>query len=309
MVQSKSAIVHLKQLKKGPIDGRLQMLEGLGHGVEHQHVAGLPLAVAAGQLQRVPVDSSVCQDGRVDEPQHRHRHRHIPGRPRLGRLSDAPELAGPDGVHVVGHGVAVPGSLEAAQHPVRPGRAVTVERGDAGGAVEQREGRALAGRRVADLEAAVLMEDDEAVAGSEHVVVVLEGSDRARPPRDRMPLAGAVVQCVDPSLMRVPVPVGEERERGLATVVGEEEFGVGGEPEAPGAADGAAPEEGLHRQTRQDLRDNEILGELGAAAGRFCHGGSRDWISGFWENWIGGRRQGYIEEKKAKEIKDNYFPH
>jgi len=101
------------------------------------------------------------------------------------------------------------------------------------------------------------------------VVVVLEDSG----PRDRTPLAGAVVQGVDPSLMRVRVPGGgEERERGLAAVVGEEEFGVGGEPAAPGAADGAAPEEGLHRQTRQDLPDNEIVGEPGAAAGRFCHG-------------------------------------
>jgi hypothetical protein len=155
--------------------------------------------------------------------------------------------------------VAVLVSLEAAQHSVRPGWAVRVKRRDVVGAVEQLEGRALAGRRVADLEAAVGMEDDEAVAGSEHVDVVIRGSG----PADRMPLAGAVVQGVDPSLVRVRVPGGEERERGLATVVGEEEFGVGGEPEAPGAADGAAPEEGLHRQTRQDLRDNEILGELG----------------------------------------------
>ena len=215
----------------------------------------------------------------MKEPHHRRRHRQIPGRPRPGKLSDTPELAGPDGVHVVhGDGVAVLGSLEAAQHPVRPGRAVRVKRGDAGGAVEQRERRALAGRRVADLEAAVGMEDDEAVAGSEYVDVVLGGSD----PGGRMPLAGAVVQGVDPSLIRVRVPGGDERERGLATVVGEEELGVGGESAAPGAADGAAPEEGLHRQTRQDLPDNEILGEPGAAAaaaGR--HGSSRDWI---WEN-------------------------
>ena len=261
MVQSKSAIVHLKQLKRGAIDGRQQMLEGLGHGVEHQHVVYLPLAVAAGQHQRRPVDPAVCQDGRVNEPHHRHRHRQIPGRPRPGRLSNTPELAGPDDVHVV-HRVAVLASLEAAQHSVRPGWAVRVERGDAGGAVEQREGRALAGRRVADLEAAVGMEDDEAVAGSEHVEVVLGGSD----PPDGMPLAGAVVQGVDPFLMPVPAPGGEERERWLATVVGEEEFGIGGESAAPGAADGAAPEEGLHRQTREDLRDNEILGEQGAAA-------------------------------------------
>jgi hypothetical protein len=217
----------------------------------------------------LPVDPAVCQDGRVKEPHHRHRHRQIPGRPRPGRLSDAPELAGPDGVHVV-HGVAVVGSVEAAQHSVRPGWAVRVKSGDAGGAVEQREGRALAGRRVADLEAAVGMEDDEAVAGSEHVEVVLGlgggGGPARRPPRDGVPLAGAVIQGVDPSLMRVRVPGGEERERGLAAVVGEEEFGVGGEAAAPGAADGAAPEDGLRRQTRQDLPDNEILGEPGATS-------------------------------------------
>jgi hypothetical protein len=61
-------------------------------------------------------------------------------------------------------------------------------------------------------------------------------------------------------------------------VVGEEEFGVGGEAAAPGTADGAAPEEGLRRQTRQDLPDNEILGEEGAAAGRFCHDSGHYWI-------------------------------
>jgi hypothetical protein len=50
------------------------------------------------------------------------------------------------------------------------------------------------------------------------------------------------------------------------------------EAAAPGTADGAAPEEGLRRQTRQDLPDNEILGEEGAAAGRFCHDSGHYWI-------------------------------
>jgi hypothetical protein len=197
-------------------------------------------------------------------------------------------------VHVV-HGVAVLGSLEAAQHSVRPGWAVRVKRGDAGSAVEQREGRALASRRVADLEAAVGTEDDEAVARSEHVEVVLGAAGPARRPSDGAPLSGAVVQGVDPSLLGGPVPGagGDERERGLAAVVGEEEFGVRGEAAAPGAADSAAPEEGLRLQTRQDLRENEILGERGAAAGHFCHEvaaiGSRGKVFVYQWKWIGTR--------------------
>jgi hypothetical protein len=97
-------------------------------------------------------------------------------------------------------------------------------------------------------------------------------------------VTGAVVQGVDPSLMRARVPGGEEWERGLATVVGEEEFGVGGEAPTLGAADGTTPEEGLHQKTRQDLLDNEILRELGAAAGHFCDDSSHDWIL---RKWIG----------------------
>jgi hypothetical protein len=146
--------------------------------------------------------------------------------------------------------------------------------------VEKGERRALAGRRVADVEAAVGDEDEEAVAGSEHVQVVGVGGGPARRPRDGEPLAGAVVQGVDPPVLGAPVPLGEERERRLATVVGEEELSVGGESAAPGEADGAAPEEGLRRQTRQDLPDNEFLGEQGSAAGCFCHGSGRDRI---WE--------------------------
>jgi hypothetical protein len=246
VVQSKGAAVHLKQFKKGALHGRQQLLEGLGHCVEHEHV--VDLAVADGQLYRLPVDPAVCHDVRVKVHHHRHRHYHIPGRPRRGRFSDAPELARPDGVHVV-HGVAVLGSLEAAEHTVRPGRDVRVKRGDAIGAVEKSEWRALAGRRVADLEAAVGEEDEEAFAGSQHVQVVPVGGGPACCPRDGAPLAGAVVQGVDPPLLGAPVPFSEERERGLATVVGEEEFGVGGESAAPGEADSAASEEGLRRQT------------------------------------------------------------
>jgi hypothetical protein len=47
-----------------------------------------------------------------------------------------------------------------------------VKRGNAGGGVEQREGSALAGRRVEDLKAAADKEEDEDVAGSEHMEVV-----------------------------------------------------------------------------------------------------------------------------------------
>jgi hypothetical protein len=104
--------------------------------------------------------------------------------------------------------------------------------------------------------------------------------------------------------MRVSVPGDEERERGLATVVGEEEFGVGGESAAPGPADGAAPEQGLHRQTRQDLPDNEILGERGAAAGYFLG------------KWIGNRRKDLplakfgclVLEGKGKNYRQNFPP-
>jgi len=57
--------------------------------------------------------------------------------------------------------MAVLDSLEAAPHSVRSGWPMRVKRGNAGGAVEQREGSALAGRRVEDLEAAAGKEDDE----------------------------------------------------------------------------------------------------------------------------------------------------
>jgi hypothetical protein len=72
--------------------------------------------------------------------------------------------------------------------------------------VEKGERRALAGRRVADVEAAVGDEDEEAVAGSEHVQVVGVGGGPARRPRDGEPLAGAVVQGVDPPVLGAPVP-------------------------------------------------------------------------------------------------------
>jgi hypothetical protein len=63
-----------------------------------------------------------------------------------------------------------------------------------GGTVEQGEGSALVGRLVADLEAAIGKEDDEAVAGSELVEVVPKGGGPARRPHDGVPLARAVVQ-------------------------------------------------------------------------------------------------------------------
>ena len=55
--------------------------------------------------------------------------------------------------------------------------------------------------------------------------------------------------------------------------------GAGGAGAAgPQAGGGAAPEEGLRRQTNQDLPDNEILREQGATVGRCCHDSGRDWI-------------------------------
>jgi alkyl hydroperoxide reductase subunit AhpF len=62
-----------------------------------------------------------------------------------------------------------------------------------GGAVEQHEGRALVGRLVANLEAAVGKEDDEAIAGSELMEVIPEGSGPARRPHDGVQHAHAVV--------------------------------------------------------------------------------------------------------------------
>ena len=255
------------------------MPEGLGHGVKHQHVVDLAGA-ADRQLQGVPVKPAARQDVRLEKLHHGHHLHHIPGRPWLEGLPDAPELAGPDGVHVV-HGAAV--RLHAAEHPVRPGRAVRVQPGDAVD-VGQRERRELASRRVADVEAAVGDEDEDAVAGGEHVEVLNGGR-----PDDGAPLAAAVVHGVDPSLLGFSG--GEERERGLAAAVGEEELGIGGESVAPGAADGAAPEYGFRGQARKDLPDDEILGERGHAAGRFRHGRRRTGDSGGidWGFFLQGR--------------------
>jgi hypothetical protein len=41
VVQSKGAVLHLKQLKKGAIDGQQQMLERLGHSVERKQIVDL----------------------------------------------------------------------------------------------------------------------------------------------------------------------------------------------------------------------------------------------------------------------------
>lgn len=148
----------------------------------------------------------------------------------------------------------------------------------------QRDRRALAGRRVADVEAAVGDDEEEAVAGGEHVEVeveVLRGGGNAVRAQDGELLSGAVVHGVDPPLM--VVFGGEEREGGLAAVVGEEEFGVGCEAAAPGAAHGAAPADGLGRETRQDLPDDQLLGELRHAGGRFRRHGRPQRI---WTNTI-----------------------
>jgi hypothetical protein len=179
----------------------------------------------------------------------------------LGRLADAPDqLTGSHGVHVVD------GASLAAQHPVRPGRAVRVEAAYEDTA-EERKGSALPSGRVADVVGPAGEDDEKAVAGGEQMEVI----PAAVPvrPDDGAPLAGPVVENVYPALLGFPD--GDELERGLPAVVGEEEGLVGGEEAAPGAADSATPEEGLGWKARQDLPENDLLGEPGLAAGHFCH--------------------------------------
>jgi hypothetical protein len=204
------------------------------------------------------------QDVRVEELGHWHHRGDIPGRPLIRGLADAPEIAGSDGVHVVDGAavLGVGGRHRPAQHPVRPGQAVRVEARYVG-VVDLRERGALASGRIADVEGAVGGDNEEAVAGGEQCEVL--GGRGPVGANDGAPLAGTVVEGVDPALPGVPG--GDELELGLAAVMGEEECHVGGEAAAPGTADGAATEEGLQRKARQYLREDELLGEPGLAAG------------------------------------------
>jgi hypothetical protein len=72
-----------------------------------------------------------------------------------------------------------------------------------------------------------------------------------------------VVDAEDPHVI-----AGEKRKAGLMAVVGQEELARGGDA-APGAADGAAAEEGFWGEAHENLPDDDIFREA-AAASRSC---------------------------------------
>jgi hypothetical protein len=73
---------------------------------------------------------------------------------------------------------------------------------------------------------------------------------------------------------RAGVVLVQEWESGLVAVVGEEEVAGGGSV-APGAADGAAAEEGLGGQADEYLPDGDLIGEAAVERRRSCSCGLR----------------------------------
>jgi hypothetical protein len=128
--------------------------------------------------------------------------------------------------------------------------------------------------RVADGEAgcradgAQLGEKEQAVAGGLRVEDVVELRDGV----ESVVVGGGpwvegedvvVVDAADPR-----VAAGENGKAGLVVVVGEEEIAGGGYA-APGAADGAAAEEGFWGEADEDLPDDDLFQEA-APASRCC---------------------------------------
>jgi len=156
---------------------------------------------------------------------------------------------------------------------------VAVEAGEPRGAERRREARPLVRRRVADVEAVLEAEEEEAVAGAVDVeaataplLLVGEADDGTET------AAGAEVEGVDAAVhvhgarrrLRLRLRLGtgggaaaeeaDERHRGLEAVVVDGELGVGDDLE-PDLANGAAAVDGPGRQVEEDVPD-ELLGQV-----------------------------------------------
>jgi hypothetical protein len=117
---------------------------------------------------------------------------------------------------------------------------------------------------------AQLVEKEQAVAGGLRVEDVVELCDGVEPvavgggPR----VEGEDIVALDTADPRVVA--GENGKAGLVVVVGEEEIAGGGDA-APGAADGAAAEEGFSGEADEDLPDDDLVREAGEERRRISH--------------------------------------
>ena len=129
--------------------------------------------------------------------------------------------------------------------------------------------------RVADGEAGAIAKHARLGDEEEAVAAELQTEGPAKPGDGvELGVGGGGGPVVEGEEVTVPV-VGGDGECGLACVVGQEEA-TGGGGAAPGAADGAAAEEGFGGQADEDLPDEDLIREAGVERrGLFCARGLR----------------------------------